>query len=139
MADVGDIEWYGPPRGKGSVEDVVSHLDPVRDAVRNKGEQMGREAEMLLLAHHKTGKARIRVEGAPPRKLDTYIYLEDEDPGGEGKAGKNRGDRSAMSIEFGWTQTHVFGKKLAKPIHHDGLHILGQVMKRAGSRYRGSR
>jgi len=129
------IEWYGPERGRGSVEDVVSHLPPVKSAVREKAMDMGFLAELLLLEHRRTGAAKIRVEHAPPRKLDSYVYLEDADPGGEGE-GDTR-DRSAMSIEFGWTQTHVFGKRLKKPIHHDGLHILGQVMNRAAKRYRG--
>jgi hypothetical protein len=42
-----------------------------------------------------------------------------------------------MSIEFGWTQTHAFGKKLKQPIHHPGLNILGGVMDRAARRYGG--
>lgn len=136
MADH-DIEWFGPPRGKGSVEDIVSHMPQVRDAVHDKAMDMGWLAELILLEHRRSGSAHIRVEGAPPRKLDSYVYLEDADPGGKGKGGKNKGDRSAMSIEFGWTQTHAFGKKLRTPIHHDGLHVLGQVMARAARKYRG--
>lgn len=135
MADH-SIEWYGPARGKGSVEDIVSHMPQVRNAVHEKAMDMGFLAELLLLEHRRTGAAKIRVEGAPPRKLDSYVYLEDADPGGEGE-GRNMADRSAMSIEFGWTQTHAFGKRLKQPIHHDGLHILGQVMNRAARRYRG--
>lgn|GEM_PF-7006166 len=133
-----NIEWYGPARGKGSVEDTVSHMEPVRQAVFGKAMGMGREAAMELSLHHRTGHAHIEVEGAPPRTLDSYIYLRDADPGGEGRSGRNAGDRSAMSIEFGWTQTTAFGKKLKPPVHHDGLHILGGVMKRAVGKYRGA-
>lgn len=129
MAD-GDIEWYGPKSGINSVESYVSHLDGVRAALLGKAMGMGREAAALLAAHHRKGNAYIEVEGAPPRKLDSYIYLRDTDPGGEGKAGKNRGDRSAMSIEFGWTTQG--GKAVP------GLHILGRVMGRNASKYRGS-
>lgn len=131
MADDHTIEWFVPERRKGSVEDIVSHFDGVRNAVHYKALGMGREAAALLSAHRRKGQAFIEVEGAPPRQLDSYVYLRDADPGGEGKAGKNRRDRSAMSIEFGWT------KKNGE--HVEGLHILGQVMKRAAGRYRGPR
>jgi hypothetical protein len=133
---IGDIEWLTPQgapaplRGTGSVEDTVSHLPEVRKAIRGKAEGMGREASMLLLAHRREGAAKINVTEAPPRKLDATIELTDPDPGGKDHTGKrNVGDRSAMSIEFGWTQTHAFGKKLAHPVHHKGLHILYKVMR----------
>lgn len=125
------IEWYGPDRGKGSVEDTVSHMPEVRRAVFGKAMGMGREAAMALSAHRHRGNAFIEVEGAPPRLLDAYIYLRDADPGGEGIAGRNKADRSAMSIEFGWTTKK--GKEVP------GLHILGGVMHRAARRYRGPR
>lgn len=140
-----DITWLTPSgnpaaeRGPNSVEATVSHLEPVRRAVRMKAYQMAAEASGRLAAHRKTGAAHINVTEAPPRLLDSWVELRDADPGGEGKAGKNQADRSAMSIEFGWTQTHAFGKKLKEPIHHDGLHILGGVMNRAAGRYRGPR
>lgn len=138
-----EIEWLSPNgspaplRGEKSVESTVSHLPETRRAVRIKAYQLAAEASGKLAGHHKTGSAYINVTEAPPRKLDSWVELKDADPGGKGRGGKNKRDRSAMSIEFGWTQTHAFGKKLDKPIHHDGLHILGGVMNRAVSRYRG--
>lgn len=143
---VHDIEWKTPsgapaaPRGRNSVEDTVSHLPEVRAAVLGMAMGLGREASAHLAAHHRTGAAHIDVGRHPHagrRSPDWYVYLKDRDPGGEGRAGKNKGDRSAMSIEFGWTQTHAFGRKLHPPVHHDGLHILGGVMGRAASRHRG--
>lgn len=143
---VSNIEWFGPDRGEGSVEDIVSHLGPTRKAVHKKAISMGREAEVLLAAHHRLGHASIQVDrfrgpnGPGARTPDWYVYLQDMDPGGEWHgAGHSDGipHRSAMSMEFGWTQTHAFGKKLAKPIPHKGLGILGQVMGRAISRYTG--
>lgn len=140
-----DITWLtpggapAPRRGSGSVEDTVSYTWGAWRAVQTKARSMGMEAEAHLLAHRRSGGARIRVVGAPPRKLDAWVVLEDVDPGGEGRAGKNKADRSAMSIEFGWTQTHAFGKRLTVPKHHDGLHILGGVMERAQARYTGPR
>lgn len=143
-----DIEWLTPEgapaarRGRKSVEDTVSHLGPVHAAVHRKASSMAFEAAAKLAAHRRKGNAYIelaRHENASERTPDWYIYLRDVDPGGG--AGeyvfKNRLDRSAMSIEFGWTQTRAFGKKLAAPIHHDGLHILGGVMERAINRYTG--
>jgi hypothetical protein len=118
---MGDVEWYGPERGRNSVEDVVSHLPGVRAALAGKAMGMAREAAALLAVHHRKGQAYIDVVGAPPRKLDWYIHLRDADPGGKGKAGKNRADRSAMSIEFGWVTKS--GK------HVEGLHILGNVIR----------
>jgi hypothetical protein len=141
---VHDIEWKSPngspspSSGRFSVEDTVSHLDGVRAAIYGKALGMAREASLALSHHHRTGAAHVTVSRHPhagARTPDWYVYLRDADPGGEGKAGLNKADRSAMSIEFGWTQTHVFGKRLAEPIHHDGLHILGWVFERAVSRY----
>ena len=139
-----EIEWKSPngspspSSGRFSVEDTVSHLEGVRAAILGKAMGMGREASLGLAGHHRTGAARVSVGRHPRRGArtpDWYVYLKDADPGGEGRAGKNIADRSAMSIEFGWTQTHAFGKKLAAPIHHPGLHILGWVFERAVSRY----
>lgn len=129
MSDAHNIHWYVPERTKGSVEDIVSHMPEVRRAVAGQAMGMAREAAALLSVHVRTGRAHIDVEGAPPHKLDWYVLLRDQDPGGEGKAGANKRDRSAMSIEFGWTTKT--GKEVA------GLHILGAVMKRAARRYRG--
>lgn len=119
----GEVEWYGPETGRGSLDDTVSHMPGVRRAVESGAKKIGRHAEMLLSAHHKTGASKIELEGAPPRLLDWYVLLTDPDPGGEGKGGKNKRDRSAMSIEFGWTDKD--GE------FHDGLHILGQAMNSA--------
>lgn len=141
-----DIEWLtpsgapAPKRGKDSVEDTVSHLEPVRTAVYRKALSLGRDAEMRLAGHHRTGKAHVTVERHPrpgARTPDWYVYLKDADPGGNGRAGKNKADRSAMSIEFGWTQTHAFGKRLKSPRKHEGLHILGGALERAINRYTG--
>jgi hypothetical protein len=129
MADDHIIEWYLPDRGPNSVESLVSHMDGTRSAVFGAAMGMGRDASANLSAHYRKGNAFIEVEGAPPRKLDSYVYLRDADPGGEGKGGRNTTDRSAMSIEFGWTT------KTGKDIK--GLHILGNAMNKAASRYRG--
>jgi hypothetical protein len=143
-----EITWLkpdgspAPDRGKGSVEDTVSHLPKVKDAVHKKALTIGRDAHSKLAAHRRKGKAYIEVarhENASADTPDWYVYLKDEDPGGgDGEyVRKNRLDRSAMSIEFGWVQRKAFGKKLAQPVRHEGLHILGGAMQRAINRYRG--
>lgn len=135
----GRIVWKHKAKGGRGPESttgaVVSHLPGTRTALHNMAMKMGHEAAMGLALHRRTGAAHIEVE---KHDLDWYVMLTDRDPGGSVYGvWQNQMDRSAMSIEFGWTQTHVFGKKLKQPIHHDGLHILDGVMKRAASRYGG--
>jgi hypothetical protein len=126
MNPVSNIQWYGPRSGKGSVEDVVSHLAPVRKAIYGKATGMGREAAMALARHHLTGAAHINVTLSPPYELDATVEMHDADPGG----GRPSKDRSALSIEFGHTTKD--GTEVP------GLHILGNVMNRAVGRARSS-
>jgi hypothetical protein len=142
-----EITWLqpsgapAPDRGKGSVEDTVSHLTKVKDAVHKKALTIGRDAQAKLAGHRRKGNAHIEVgrhENASADTPDWYVYLKDEDPGGDvNGVWRNQADRSAMSIEYGWTQRKAFGKKLKEPIRHEGLHILGGAMQRAVNRYRG--
>lgn len=137
------IDWYHPARGgrgpESSTGAVVSHLPGVKVAVKEKASSIASDAWITLFFHRKTGAAHLGVIGAPPLETDAYVYLRDHDPGGEGigDAFGRKHKRSAMSIEMGWTQTHVYGEPLAHPIHHEGLHILQNAMDRAIRRYRG--
>jgi hypothetical protein len=143
----GKIYWYHRAKGGRGPESttgaVVSYLPGVRQAVSEKAHSMASEAWLQLAWHRKTGAAHIKVE---KYDLDWYVKLVDKDPSGEelgsrisrvANNGTNERDRSAMSIEFGWMQTHAFGKRLKVPVHHDGLHILDGVMKRAAARHGG--
>lgn len=140
-----DIDWYYPESGKGadkSLNDIVSHMPQVERAIQVAAVKLAIDATARLAAHRHKGRAEVEIARHPragARTMDWYVYLKDADPGGEGKAGKNRYDRSAMSIEFGWTQTHAFGRKLATPIEHEGLHILKGAMDRAARKYGGPR
>lgn len=128
-----DFQWippYGKDRGAGSIGDLVSHMDGVRFELQSTAVKIFTAAQAELLVHRRTGEARIRIEGAPPHKLDWYVLLEVPDKGGI-PHGPNVADRTAMAIEFGWTQTHAFGKKLRNPVKHEGLHILRNAMGRA--------
>lgn len=144
----GKIYWYHKARGgrgpESSTGAVVSHLPGVKWELAMTARSMGSEAWLALAFHRKTGAAHIKVEKG--HQLDWYVRLEDKDPSGEklgsrlsrvANNGTNEKDRSAMSIEFGWHQTHAFGRKLKVPVHHDGLHILDGVMKRAAARHGG--
>jgi hypothetical protein len=130
-----NIEWYYPESGQGvdkSINDIVSHQPGVDRAVKLKANSIASTAWVQLLWHHRTGGAHVEVARHPrarSRTPDWYVYLRDADPGGEGKAGKNRYDRSAMSIEFGWVSKK--GKKV------EGLHVLRNAMEIAARKYRG--
>ena len=136
-----DIDWYHPERGgrgpESSTGAVVSHLPGVKSEVQDKARSLASAAWLQLSWHRQTGAASIKVIGAPPRTLDAFVVLHDTDPGGEGKAGANKHKRSAMSIEMGWTQTQMFGRKLAVPIKHEGLHVLQNAIDQAARRYGG--
>lgn len=143
----GKIFWYHRAKGGRGPESttgaVVSHNPGVKQALSEKAHSMASEAWLQLAFHRKTGAAHIKLE---KHDLDWYIKLEDKDPSGESLGSRrsrvhvgttNEKDRSAMSIEFGWHQTHAFGRRLKVPVHHDGLHILEGVMKRAAARHGG--
>lgn len=139
MAD-GDITWLVKERGKGGLGDIVSHFPGVEHAVQVAAVKITIDATTNLARHRDKGRAEVEIRRHPRAGATTpdwYVYLQDADPGGEGKAGKNKGDRSAMSIEFGWTQTHAWGKKLDQPVRHEGLHVLENAMNRAVARYGG--
>ncbi|HEX9087699.1 MAG TPA: DUF5403 family protein [Arthrobacter sp.] len=131
-----DIDWYHPARGGGrrgpevSTGAVVSHLPGVRAAVVAQARSIASDAWLQLLFHRKTGAASIEVIAPPTTELDAHVALHDTDPGGQGKGGKNKHKRSAMSIEFGWTTKN--GK------HVEGLHILQNAIDHAARRYGGS-
>jgi hypothetical protein len=132
MAD-GDIEWYVKEYGKKtSLSHIVSHFPGVDAAVLGAAMGMARVASANLSAHRHRGDARIEVDRHPNKGKDTpdwYVYLVDRDPGGSVKVWRNQMDRSAMSIEFGWTTKN--GTEVP------GLNILGGAMDRAARRYRG--
>lgn len=116
----GVVEWYGPEHGKGSLDDTVSHLPGVRAAVKSGAMKIYRHAYSLHATHSKTGASAIDIEGSPPRDLDWYVYLTDVE---SGDSESSNPDRSAMSIEFGWTDR---GGE-----YHEGLHILKRAMDSA--------
>ena len=144
----GRIYWYHREKGgrgpDSSTGAVVTHELGVKAELATTAYSLGTSAMIALAQHRKTGAAKIKVEKG--HQLDWYVKLTDPDPSDErlgsrvsrvANNGTNEKDRSAMSIEFGWMQTHAFGRRLKQPVHHDGLHILGGVMERAAARHGG--
>jgi hypothetical protein len=124
------IEWYGPKRGKGSVEDIVSHMPAVREEVGGRAMGMAREAAALLEAHRgrhyaRSAHPRIVVQPAPPRKLDWWILLEADlltkNPQADASS-------AAMGIEFG-------DRRARGDSNLPGLHILGRIVGRNVRRF----
>lgn len=63
-----------PKEGKGSVEDVVSHLSPVQRELASKAAQLASIARFRLdtLPEVRTGEAQIGLE---KRALDWIVYM----------------------------------------------------------------
>lgn len=86
------LGWYGPRRGHGSVEDIVSHKRQVKDELAIQAHLIAARASSNLevAPKHRTGESFVGVEGpGSGRRLDYYVYL---DSGEEDKV-------ATMSIE----------------------------------------
>ena len=84
------LGWNGPPMGRGSVEDVVSHTVPVVKALKTHATALAQDAAFNLdaRAQRRTGDSQIRAlhrgdsyDGFTP-ELDSYVFI--EDPQGRG-------------------------------------------------------
>lgn len=69
------------------VDEYVAHLPGVRSELASVARKGGAKAKATLAAHHHAGHAQIVVEQGA---LDWIVALDD-----------SRGERAAMSIEFG--------------------------------------
>lgn len=101
------LGWEGPPSGKGSVDDVVSHADVVKSAVKRYGMPIYHRAEANLHAHRDKGHFEVTTAqaGWGKVKLDFHIILQDSDP-------QHGSFRSAASLEYGhWNIHPQTGKK----------------------------
>lgn len=117
-------KWLVPltPKTRGSLDDIVSHAEPVVAKLQDVANDIGRRAASNLdvRSRKRTGRSRIRVvhqggitASGRTSLLDSHIYLEDTDP--------NKGDRkgSVLSIE----REH---------------HVLGDAVDHVAIRYKGS-
>jgi hypothetical protein len=124
-------EWLGfindagnerPLKGRGSVEDEVSHLDAVKTEMKMQASVIAARALSTLSLHHDTGHARIAVVSPPRTKLDWHVALYDagQQDGVPDRTDNN--NKSAISIEMGhWAKTK-HGRKWV-----DGIHALGNA------------
>lgn len=83
------IKWYGPNKGSGSVEDVVSHQPSVKAALGFHANIIYARASANLefMPELRTGESQVGIDGpAQGRVLDYVIYLVSNDEGGKGAA-----------------------------------------------------
>lgn len=118
------LEFYGPIKGPGSVEDVVSHLPAVRSELKAQGSAIAARARSNLSLHRDTGHARIAVVAPPQTKLDWHIALYDENAQDSVPDRTDNANKSAISIELGhWLKTKK-GR-----VWVDGIHALGNAVE----------
>lgn len=100
------LGWEGPDHGKGSVDDVVSHADVVKSALKRHGMKIYHRAEAKMHAHRDEGHFSVSTmqAGWGKVKLDFYIVLEDSDP-------QDGSFKSAASLEYGHWNIHPKTKK----------------------------
>lgn len=108
------IDWYGPRRGPKSVEDIVSHLPAVKNALRKHANSMGETAEDTLLVHRRTGDAHIETIHAGKTDLDSYVMLK-----------ASGGKAAALSIELGHMEVNDKGE----PYFEKGVHALSTAVR----------
>lgn len=65
----GVVVWNEP------VDKKVAHHQDTVDAVQAAARKLARDAEFVLAAHRYTGDAHIEIEDAPPRFLDSVVWL----------------------------------------------------------------
>lgn len=65
----GVVVWKEP------VDKTVAHHQDTVDAVQAAAKKMARDADFVLMAHRYEGHAHIKVEHAPPRLLDSVVWL----------------------------------------------------------------
>lgn len=113
------LGWNGPPEGRGSVEDVVSHTKPVVAALRKHAESIAQDAAFNLdsKAQRRTGDSQVRTvhrgeeyKGFIP-DLDSYVILDDPFDKGE-KKGAAAGIEKALHPLSDAVDSAVKGAKL---------------------------
>jgi len=124
------LEFYGPIKGPGSVEDVVSHLPAVRTELKAQGSAIAARARSHLSLHHHTGNARIAVVAPPTTKLDWHIALYDEGAQDNVPDRTDNENKSAISIELGHWQKTKNGR-----VWVDGIHALGDAVDERVRKY----
>jgi hypothetical protein len=126
-------EWLGfngPPRGPGSVEDIVSHLPATKTELKAQASALAARTRSNLSLHRDTGNAKVAVISPPQTKLDWHVAIYDT---GQQDAAPDRTDnanKSALSIELGHWQKTKSGR-----IWVDGIHALGNAVDDRVAKY----
>jgi hypothetical protein len=119
-------EWLGfngPPKGPGSVEDVVSHLPATKAELKSAAHALAARTQSNLSLHRDTGNAHVGIVSPPMTKLDWHVAIYDA---GQGDGVPDRTDndnKSAISIELGHWQKTKSGR-----VWVDGIHALGNAV-----------
>ena len=78
------IKWYGPRRGRGSVEDKVSHQPQVKASLATHAASIFADAAFALESRPevRTGEAQVGLNGPPHgRELDWVVMLNSNNKG----------------------------------------------------------
>ncbi|WP_231951406.1 DUF5403 family protein [Nocardia terpenica] len=98
--------------GQKAMNQVVSHVDGVKDAIGDEAKEIGSRAEARLAGHRRSGRAQVTVTNGD---VDSFVNLEDP---------------AALSIEFGHM---VKGKyETEEPKYVPGLYIITGAAGLAG-------
>lgn len=126
-------EWLGfngPPKGAGSVEDVVSHLPAVKAELKMQAHALAARATSNLSLHHDTGNARIAIVSPPTTKLDWHVALYDAGQRDGVPDRTDNNNKSAISLEMGHWQKTKHGR-----VWVEGIHALGNAVNDRVKKY----
>jgi hypothetical protein len=125
-------EWLGfngPPKGAGSVEDIVSHLPAVRAELKAQGHALAARTQSNLSLHRDTGNAKVAIVSPPKTKLDWHVAIYDAGQSDGVPDRTDNANKSAISIEMGhWVKTKA-GRKWVEGIHALGNAVNDRVAK----------
>lgn len=125
-------EWLGfindsgaerPLKGRGSVEDEVSHLPAVKTALRTQASFLAARTRSYLQMHRNTGHARVAIIRPPTTKLDWHVAIYDEGMQDGVPDRTDNNNKSAISLEMGHWQKTKTGR-----VWVDGIHALGNAV-----------
>ena len=119
-------EWLGfngPPKGPGSVEDVVSHLPAVKAELKMQANALAARASSNLSLHRDTGNAKVATVSPPQTKLDWHVAIYDAGQSDGVPDRTDNSNKSAISIEMGHWQKTKTGR-----VWVDGIHALGNAV-----------
>jgi len=119
-----------PLKGRGSVEDEVSHLPATKAELKAQAHALAARASSNLSLHRDTGHAKIAIVSPPTTKLDWHVALYDTGQQDGVPDRTDNANKSALSIELGHWQKTKKGR-----VWVDGIHALGNAVDTRVSKY----